>query len=334
VKRIQPVDNYLQIIRLFSIENERTGLGSNEVLRLTGKTDKQRVYRDLKVLTNANILHSKKNRHTGYKQPKFLTETGKKIKRFAEELDQYRRSCSAFRKKMIEIPMILYEDDETVSKERLQNLINIDDIDVKKLRNDYVEFMTKTSFLAYPTAMIDNILLRFSMLLTELPEKIAKDILSQIVIKGITNELYEMAHDSVNSALRKSISPESEFKSGDSSLNRLGQTLFPLTYQAGHIYGETSSDIWNRIVGHSIRTDILDFSYLREEFKDMAKMTLRILRPDDANAQSRIDFLRGTIQDLKSERKDKEANHSEIIASVCEEAYFGACDMTTDTKYG
>jgi hypothetical protein len=277
---------------------------------------------------------SKKSRHTGYKQPKFLTETGKKIRRFAEELDQYRKSCSAFRKKMIEIPMILYEDDETVSKERLQNLINTDDINVKKLRNDYVEFMTNTSFLAYPTAMIDNILLRYSMLLTELPEKTAKDILNQIVIKVITNELYEMAHDSADNALRKLYSLKSEFKSVDPSQNRLLQTLYPLIYQAGHIYGETSSDIWNRIVGHSIRTDILDFSYLREEYKDMAKMTLRILCPDDANTQSRIDLLRETIKDLKSERKDKEANHSEIIASVCEEAYFGACDMTTDTKYG
>jgi hypothetical protein len=329
VKKAQPVDNYLQILGFFSRENERTGLGSNEILRLTGKTDKQQVYHNLKILTNANILYSKKSSRTGYKQPKFLTETGRRIKQFAEELDRYRKSCSAFRKKMIEIPMILYEDDKTLSKEKLQNFFNTDDINVEKLRNDYVEIMNRTSFLAYPTAMINNILLRYSMLLTELPEKTAREILRQIVVKVITNELSEMARDSADQALRKLYTPKSEFKPEDQSIDRLRQTLFPFMYQAGSIYRETSSDIWNRIVGHSIRTDIFDFSCLREEFKDMAKMALRILRPDDANARSRIAGIRATTRNLQSERKNKEANHSEIIASVCEEAYFGTADEIT-----
>ena len=182
MKEVQPVDNYLQILGFFSRENERTGLGSNEIIRLTGKTDKQQVYHDLKVLTKANILQSKKSRRTGYKQPKFLTEIGRIIKQFAEELDQYRKSCSTFRKKMTEIPVFLYEDDKTISKEKLQNFFNTDNINVEKLRNDYVDILNRTSFLAYPTAMISNILLRYSMLLTELPERTAREILTQIVV--------------------------------------------------------------------------------------------------------------------------------------------------------
>jgi len=297
-------------------------MGSNEIVRLTGKSDKQQVYQNLRVLINAKILHSKRSRHTGYKEPKFLTGTGRRIKRFVEISERYRESCSHFRKRMTEIPAYIFEEDQsTMPKEKLRSFFDIENPDIKEIKNAYVQILDNTSFLAYPTAMIENILLRYSMLLSEIDEKGAREILTQIVIKIITEEISEMAHDSIYNILRKIHSSKSGIDFQDWFQKSFSKTYYPFVYQAGPIYRNTSLDIWNQVWGLSLRTNILDFSYLKKEYLEMAKMTLRILEPDLESIQTRINTIRDSAKDLEKEGNKREAAREKIIALMCEEAY-------------
>jgi hypothetical protein len=330
VNRGLPVDNYLRILRLFPSGDEETGFGSNEILRLTGKSDKQQVYRDIKALIKVKILYSKKGRHVGFKQPKYLTPIGKKIRQFVEDMDQYRDSCAAFRSKMSELPTHIYGDNKIICKERFQNLVKIDSIDIDKVRKDYDKFVDSTSSLAPSTVVINNILIRFCMLLTELKEKSVKDILTQIVINAVSSELLEMAQDNSNTMLQKLslLNKNPGTRDNNKSVLRSNSELWeerhtmlsyimdPYMYEVGSIYRKMSGDTWNMIVGISMNTNILDFFYLSKEFKEMAKTTLRILPPDNGNARARVK----AVKDLVDEDGDKK-NRIQSIISICEEGY-------------
>ena len=111
-------------------------------------------------------------------------------------MNQYRNSWSAFRNKLSTLLFHIDGDDKTICRMRVQvDEVNVDDIDIDKVREDYKKLVNYTSYLALPIVVINRILLRYCKLLTEFDEKSVKTILNQIVTEAITSELQEMIHD-------------------------------------------------------------------------------------------------------------------------------------------
>lgn len=301
----QPVDNYLQILRLFPSEDNGSGLGSNEILKLTGKTDKQQVYHDIKALISAKIIYTKKNKRAGYKQPKYLTDTGKKIRDFAEDLDKYRNSCTAFRNK-ISILLSCIEDNGKIK--RFQDLVTVDDIDINSKRKDYEKLVNYTGQLVHPIAVINAILYRYCKLLTEFDEKSVKTILNQIVTEAINSELQEMVRN--NKMVDQTLA--NLYKNCGN--NEINENEFN-AYKIQNIYDSALRGTYLDVLVNSWSTNVLDFNYLKDEFKEMAKMSLRFLPMPSEKVAEHIELAR-KVAVMRS--RDE---HVQTIISIFEEGY-------------
>ena len=305
-----PVDNYLLILQLFTSENEETGLGSNEISRLTGRTDKQQVYQDIKALMKAKLLHSKKSRRVGYKEPKYLTGAGKKIKQFVDDMNHYKKSCAAFRNKVSTL-LSCVDDDGKIK--RFQDLVNVDDIDIDSKRKDYEKLVNYTSELAHPIAVINRIIFRYCKLLTEFDEKSVKIILNQIVTEAITSELQEMIHDSNEILHQKFANLDKNTGNSDTNQSELNM------YKIQNIYHSASRDTYLDVLVSSWSTNTLDFQCLKEEFKEMAKMSLRILPPPSEEIAEVIEIARKVA--VKRFDGKMNADHGQTTISIFEEGY-------------
>lgn len=101
--KVPPVELPINILRLISSYDSETGAGVNEVCRLTGyERYKQPVTNSIRLLEKAGMIQTIRSRHS-QKRPKKLTDLGKEVISFINDIDRsqevylrFKQTCSEF----------------------------------------------------------------------------------------------------------------------------------------------------------------------------------------------------------------------------------------------
>ncbi len=317
VKKSQPVERYLQIITLFSEGNKETGLGSNDIWRLTGRTDKQQVYSDIKSLLSATILSSQK-KQTGYKDPKFLTKLGKGIRQFVADMDNFERAYEKLQETVnrhfnLEPQAIPIYLDDTLEKDLPYNIRTMPLTMRSKLRangwsdEEMIDYANCHRFvhglLLNRTIVVNAMMSRYFDIIVSnglvVDNRNITGILNQILLKYIGKQL-ETATGSNNTKNinndRKNLPPAN------------GR---PFRYNDG---GIIFSGVWSveRYFEYLVMEGLLNNKYISMEVRELLGAILLVLRPRICHIESTIDYIKNSLtrkkENLLSLRSSERVN--------------------------
>jgi hypothetical protein len=289
VKKSQPVDRYIQILKLFATYNRQTGLGSTEVFRLIGRTDKQQFYDDIKVLVNAKILSSTKFNGIGHKQPKFLAELGKEIIEFVDDIEYYFVACQGFTADMFKYGRKWLENSAEITQEI--DAAESSEINTNHSHTKYAWF-NYALHMAGPSKAINNIVIRYAFMLTKLSidnNSVAKDILTQMAIRDITSQfsrwvlLYKDQKDMIKD-IEKWLS-------------------------------HTAFLVWQDFIFLIIESNLIDSPTIKVGFLNMVSTTLHFMKPNDKSIEIIIQGLNETLQSVENKKRKKRI---EIAINLCQ----------------
>jgi hypothetical protein len=288
--KIQPVDNSLQILRVFSLRDDPTGLGVNEIFKKTGSKDKKPITDAIKYLEKARILETKRSSQHIQVRLKKPTTLGKEFIDFMNNIDGYNIACVRFRDKVKQIQNILAWDNEKLIRSKLREKgWNQDEI------KSFKELMNEVIFISHdfasPSAIINVIIIRYISLLAKLSSyddnELASQVLYRIIMKAISDQFRTII-----------------------SSYKLDKVSFA--------YNSLTLDKWNLVIGSAMKTGLLEHSFIKKEFEDLIFHNLHTLTPTEEQAK----VLVKEISDMADLEKDERyARRARLFQSIIEEAY-------------
>jgi hypothetical protein len=172
--KIQPVEMYLKILKLISSHGSDTGVGVNEICKLTGYEGyKQPICKLIRDLEKAAVIKTKKSGHS-QKRPKVFTELGREIANLMDDIDKCNDAHIAIKKILLERKQAgLKNRSDEEEQEFLKGtglVVNIENLFQKNVYNSLI-FRYR------------NILAKFDL------NQHAKRIITRILVDEIENQL-------------------------------------------------------------------------------------------------------------------------------------------------
>jgi hypothetical protein len=294
--KIQPVKYCIQILRMFSSENQESGLGVNEIFRKTGWRDKKKATDNISYLVRAKLLETKKlgkRTKRGKKEPKILTSLGKEFLDFINDIEYYNQVCTSLRDKINNINSQILEAVRD-GKERMETLKRLQwTNEMIESGNNTFESLIFTKSLASPEKIITVTHSRYVAMLSKLSlnnNYLAKDILTQLVTDVVSTQFSVMTHN-------RDLDIES-------------------------FYSNLILDDWNWLIGVLSKTGQLRYPKIYNELKDFAIGTLRVLAPSNEMKEKMIVLMKESELGLKEHGfEDQIIKDVKETISIHKEAY-------------
>ena len=175
--KVPPVELPINILRLISSYDPATGIGVNEICKLTGYPRyKQPICMLIRDLEKATLIKTKKNKHS-QRRPKILTEFGKEIVDWMVDIEKSNHAYFAIKKVLLE------------------RKTRIEEARAYGLNKEETEFLRASASVLsiedfYQKSIYNLLIYRFKNLLAKFnPNQSAKEIVTRILIDEIENQL-------------------------------------------------------------------------------------------------------------------------------------------------